>query len=154
MPQKQPSSQEFMNTDFSFFSATLYWFSETITSLGEIPWSSCNFSRNHPERLSPITPTCRIHFAPGDGTTYHIPLEFPIAAKLSYNSLYRSARYAIITVAIPASGKTQGALAGRVAISSGDFGLYSRFYHRIPTELASVRGQATTDVGYYVSYWV
>ena len=76
-----------------------------------------------------------------------------MAAKLSYNALYRSERYAKITVDIPTSGKTQGALAGRVAISSGNFELYGRFSHRIPTKLASAPGQATADVGYYVSYY-
>lgn len=94
------------NTDFSFF-----YFCDSLVILrndhlsrGNIVAMTQNFSRNHPATLSRIIPTCRIHFAPGDilqkTTVNHIPLEFSMAAKLLYNSVYRSARYAKITVAI------------------------------------------------------
>lgn len=148
-----------MNTDFSFFyfCDSLLILRNDHLSRGNIVTIVQNFSRNHPERLYPIIPTCRIHFAPSyilqRTAVNHIPLEIPMATKLSYNALYRSERDAKITVAIPTSGKTQGALTGRVAISSGDFELCSRFYHRIQTKLASAPGQATADAGYYVSYY-
>jgi hypothetical protein len=50
---------------FSIF-ATLLILRNDHLSRGNTVTIVQNFSRNHPGRLSPITPTCRIYFAPGD----------------------------------------------------------------------------------------